>query len=144
MINELQRLLGDEDDVDILIGENQAGFSFGNLRLVTALIEGTFPNYEMVVPQNHDKEAVVSTSAFSEAVRRTRTMTNDKFHSLFGQKPRNAKKDSLSQFHMDIAASIQEVIEEIVLKILSLKKFKFKLFLTFCQTFWNFCKKPNF
>jgi len=82
MINELQRLLGDEDDVDILIGENQAGFSFGNLRLVTALIEGTFPNYEMVVPQNHDKEAVVSTSAFSEAVRRTRTMTNDKFNSV--------------------------------------------------------------
>ena len=51
------------------------------------------------------------------------TMTNDKFHSLFGQKPRNAKKDSLSQFHMDIAASIQKVTEDIVIKLAkSLKK----------------------
>ena len=82
MINELQRLLSDEGDVNILIGDNQAGFSFGSLRLVTALIEGTFPNYEMVVPQNHDKEAIVDTSLFSEAVRRTRTMTNDKFNSV--------------------------------------------------------------
>jgi DNA polymerase III subunit beta len=82
MINELSRLLDDDDDVDILISENQAGFSFGSVKLVTALIEGTFPNYEMVVPKSHDKEALVSTSQFSEAIRRTRTMTNDKFNSV--------------------------------------------------------------
>ena len=82
MINELSRLLSDDGDVNILISDNQAGFSFGSLRLVTALIEGTFPNYEMVVPKSHDKEALVSTAAFSEAIRRTRTMTNDKFNSV--------------------------------------------------------------
>lgn len=82
MIHELERLLGDEGDVSILISDNQAGFSFGSLRLVTALIEGTFPNYEMVVPKSHDKEAKVSTALFSEAIRRTRTMTNDKFNSV--------------------------------------------------------------
>lgn len=82
MINELSRLLSDEGDVNILISDNQAGFSFGSLRLVTALIEGTFPNYEMVVPKSHDKEAQVPTAQFSEAIRRTRTMTNDKFNSV--------------------------------------------------------------
>ncbi|HIB53401.1 MAG TPA: DNA polymerase III subunit beta [Nitrospirales bacterium] len=82
MIHELERLLDDEGDVEILISENQAGFSFGSLRLVTALIEGTFPNYEMVVPKSHDKEAIVSTAVFIEAIRRTRTMTNDKFNSV--------------------------------------------------------------
>ena len=51
------------------------------------------------------------------------TMTNKKFHDLFGQEPRNAKKDLLSQFHMDIAASIQKVTEDIVIKLVrSLKK----------------------
>ncbi len=44
------------------------------------------------------------------------TMTNDKFEDLFGQKPRDPK-ELLTQFHMDIASSIQAVIEEIVLKI---------------------------
>jgi len=51
------------------------------------------------------------------------TMTNQKFHNLFGEKPRDPKIDKLTQFHMDIAASIQKVTEDIMLKIsISLKK----------------------
>mgnify|MGYP001414531343 FL=1 len=45
------------------------------------------------------------------------TMTNDKFHHLFGQKPRDPMKEKLTQFHMDIAASIQKVTEEIMIKL---------------------------
>ena len=45
------------------------------------------------------------------------TMTNDKFDELFGQKPRNSLNEKISQFHMDIAASIQTVTEEIMIKL---------------------------
>jgi len=45
------------------------------------------------------------------------TMTNEKFNKLFGAEPRNSKKDKITQFHMDIAASIQKVTEEIMVKI---------------------------
>ena len=45
------------------------------------------------------------------------TMTNNKFSKLFGKDVRNPEKDLLTQFHMDIAASIQSVTEEIVLAI---------------------------
>ena len=45
------------------------------------------------------------------------TMTNDKFNDLFGQKPRNPQKEKITQFHMDIAASIQKVTEEIMIKL---------------------------
>ncbi len=45
------------------------------------------------------------------------TMTNEKFSKLFGQKARNPEKDLLTQFHMDIASSIQAVTEEIVLRL---------------------------
>lgn len=45
------------------------------------------------------------------------TMTNQKFSKLFDHPVRDSKKDLLTQFHMDIAASIQTVTEEIVLKI---------------------------
>ena len=47
------------------------------------------------------------------------TMTNEKFTKLFGHKVRNPEKDLLTQFHMDIAASIQSVTEEIVLRIVT-------------------------
>ena len=45
------------------------------------------------------------------------TMTNDKFHKLFGQKPRDANNEKLTQFHMDIAASIQKITEDIMIKL---------------------------
>ena len=45
------------------------------------------------------------------------TMTNDKFDNLFGQKRRNPENEKLTQFHMDIAASIQKVTEEIMIKL---------------------------
>ena len=44
------------------------------------------------------------------------TMTNNNFHSLFGKEPRNPK-DKITQFHMDIAASVQKVTEEIMIKL---------------------------
>jgi carbamoyltransferase len=44
-------------------------------------------------------------------------MTNDKFAALFGQPVRKADKDPLTQFHMDIAASVQAVTEHVVLKL---------------------------
>ena len=47
------------------------------------------------------------------------TMTNDDFSKLFGHKVRDPKKELLTQFHMDLAASIQQVIEKIVLKLVS-------------------------
>tara|TARA_Y100000031_G_scaffold33374_1_gene37333 strand:+ start:107 stop:1948 length:1842 start_codon:yes stop_codon:yes gene_type:complete len=51
------------------------------------------------------------------------TMINNKFEDLFGQKARNPQKDLLTQFHMDIASSIQSVTEEIILKLtMSLSK----------------------
>lgn len=82
MIHELERLLGDDEDVMVYMDESQCAFIFDRSRLVTALIEGNFPNYDMVVPKKHDKEIVIDTAKFTEAMRRTRTMTNEKFNSV--------------------------------------------------------------
>ena len=45
------------------------------------------------------------------------TMTNKKFDNLFGQPVRKSEEELLTQFHMDIAASIQSVTEEIILSL---------------------------
>ena len=45
------------------------------------------------------------------------TMTNKKFDDLFGQPVRKSEEELLTQFHMDIAASVQAVTEEIVLRL---------------------------
>ncbi len=51
------------------------------------------------------------------------TMTNKNFDALFGKKPRKPETEKITQFHMDIAASIQNVTEKIMLLLVkSLKK----------------------
>ena len=45
------------------------------------------------------------------------TMTNNKFNDLFGKKNRNPKNEKITEFHMDIAASIQKVTEDIIIKL---------------------------
>ena len=55
------------------------------------------------------------------------TMTNKNFSNLFGQKVRNSTKDKLTQFHMDIAASIQAVTEEIILKLVKSLASEYKI-----------------
>jgi len=55
------------------------------------------------------------------------TMTNEKFNNLFNEKPRNSKSEKITQFHMDVAASIQNVTEEIMLKIAQSLRNEYKL-----------------
>ena len=55
------------------------------------------------------------------------TMTNDKFDRLFGQKRRDPSKEDISQFHMDIASSIQNVTEIIMLKMSKSLRDEFKI-----------------
>ena len=55
------------------------------------------------------------------------TMTNKKFDNLFGQKVRDSKQEKLTQFHMDIAASIQKVTEDIMIKLIKSLKEEFNL-----------------
>ena len=55
------------------------------------------------------------------------TMTNNNFSNLFGQNPRDPKNEKLTQFHMDIAASIQKVTEDIMLKIAKSLKEEFNI-----------------
>ena len=55
------------------------------------------------------------------------TMTNKKFNNLFGQNPRDSKKEKLTQFHMDIAASIQKVTEDVMIKLAKSLKEEFNI-----------------
>ena len=55
------------------------------------------------------------------------TMTNEKFDNLFGQKVRDSKLEKLTQFHMDIAASIQKVTEDVMIKLIKSLKEEFNI-----------------
>ncbi len=73
---ELDRVLQDEGDVKIALGDNQIFFDVGNIKLVSRLIEGEFPNYEQVIPKEIKDKVVVSREKFLSAIKRVALFTN--------------------------------------------------------------------
>ncbi len=70
-IGELTKLLSEtEQDVTVSVSENQIRFSFGDVILASRLIDGTFPDYERVIPQDNDKFMEVDSNALTTVVDR--------------------------------------------------------------------------
>ena len=82
-IIELSRLLSDNDDaLSIRLSPNQAEFRFGEIELVSKLIDGKFPDYERVIPQNHNKVITLVRTTFLQSLHRAAILTNEKFRGV--------------------------------------------------------------
>lgn len=80
---ELVRQLSDSEEfVDITITGNQACFKFGDIELITKLIDGKFPDYERVIPQGNPKLVKLQRQVFLAALQRAAILTNEKFRGL--------------------------------------------------------------
>ena len=84
---ELKRLLPEEDDdkeipVKIDFAANQARFTFNGVEVTTKLLEGTYPDYERVIPTNNDKVFLISREALLQALQRTAVLASDKFKGV--------------------------------------------------------------
>ena len=76
---ELVKLIeSDEGEVEIALSASKIRFSFNGLTLTSKLIDGTFPDYERVIPRNNDKTLDVDTKLFSSAVDRVSTISFEK------------------------------------------------------------------
>ncbi len=75
---ELQRLLTSSgDEVAVRLGERDASFEVGAVRLSTRLIEGEFPDYQRLIPSTHANRLVIGKEALLDAVRRVRLLVRD-------------------------------------------------------------------
>ncbi len=78
-VNELIRLLQEtNENVQISTSDTQATFSVGDIFLSTRLIDGTFPDYEAVVPAANDRMIQVDVQEFSSAIDRVSTVSSEK------------------------------------------------------------------
>ena len=82
-VTELQRLLDDSDEpVTIDIAPNQIRFRFGEVELLSKLVEGKFPDYQRVIPQGYKKAIVLDRSTWGDALKRASILTSDKFKGV--------------------------------------------------------------
>ena len=81
-VTELGRLLGDEGDVKMSVGENQIAFEIGGSLLVSKLIEGNYPNYRQVIPGEAKERITLERETFLNAVHRVSLLSSEKSNSV--------------------------------------------------------------
>ncbi len=94
---ELQRLLRDSDvkapageegaanpdnAIEMRFAGNQAKFSFSGMEFVTKLVEGKFPDYNRVIPKNHQNSVTLGRAALLASLQRVAILTSEKFKGI--------------------------------------------------------------
>ena len=82
-VNELRKLIDESDEpVEISLSETKVRFAFGDTVLTSKLIDGTFPDYERVIPSGNDKVMEVDCKSFAQAVDRVSTISSEKSRAV--------------------------------------------------------------
>jgi DNA polymerase III subunit beta len=101
-VTELQRLLGEEGEMQISVGENLVSFELSGSQLVSKLVEGNYPNYRQVIPGEAKERITIEREALLNSVRRVSLLSNDKTSSV---------RLNFSRNNLDITANTPEVGE---------------------------------
>src|SRR6202008_700850 len=86
-VNELNRLLQDQGEIELRYAENQASFTLkdekgSSILIITKLIEGNYPNYRQVIPTETKERVTLVREEFLHALRRAEIMTSEKSNSV--------------------------------------------------------------
>ncbi|GBE06351.1 MAG TPA: DNA polymerase III subunit beta [Nitrospirae bacterium] len=105
---EIRRLLEDsEGDVTIGLDKNHIFFSIDDIVFTSRLIEGTYPNYEQVIPQDNEKKAEIDRIACAKALRRTSIMSRERTNAVrFDLEP---GKLTLISINPDVGEAREEI-----------------------------------
>ena len=82
-VGEMSKLIDEyEGDVRLGLTDTRARFSFGSIEVTTKLIDGTFPDYQRVIPADNTNIMQVAAAPFREAVDRVSTISAEKSRSV--------------------------------------------------------------
>jgi DNA polymerase-3 subunit beta len=71
-----------QESLEVAFGENQLAIRGGGNVLYTRLIEGPYPNYQQVIPQDNDKTAIADRDGLTHALRRMAVVASDQTHRV--------------------------------------------------------------
>jgi DNA polymerase-3 subunit beta len=98
-VNEIRKLaeeIRDENEIKVLLSDTKVQFALGTVTLTSKLIDGTFPEYERVIPRGNDKKLVVPRKDFADAVKRVAAISSEKSRPV---------KLSLGTNHLRVSAA---------------------------------------
>jgi DNA polymerase-3 subunit beta len=81
-LNQVLRLIVDEDQIAIAIDKAFVGFFVGDTIVYSRRIEGTFPNYKQVIPKNNENILIADRTGLMSAVKRVSLLADSKTHKV--------------------------------------------------------------
>lgn len=81
-LEQVRRLFPAEEELEIARGENHIGFRSPFTSVFSRLIEGPYPNYELVIPRDNDRVAVADKVALMSALKRMSVVASDQTHRI--------------------------------------------------------------
>ncbi|MGI9293706.1 MAG: DNA polymerase III subunit beta [Pseudomonadales bacterium] len=79
---ELQRLMSGDGDLQIELGSNHVRIQLEGIRFTSKLIDGRFPEYERVIPQDTSNALTADRTLFRSALQRTAILSNEKYRGI--------------------------------------------------------------
>jgi len=109
-LNQINRLIGEGKQLeDITFGEKYLQANLHGAVVITRLVEGPYPNYELVMPKDNDKLVVVDRDILEAAVRRVAILSNSQTHQVrFDLEESSAMLSAVSP---DLGAEAREQVE---------------------------------
>lgn len=81
-ILELSRILGDEGECQVKVGERQIAFEFSDILMISRLIDGRYPDYKQVIPAAEGTTLSLPREELSQMVKRASLITDEKSNSV--------------------------------------------------------------
>ncbi len=82
-VTELHKLIEDSNgDIRVALSETKIRFTLDDVQVTSKLIDGTFPDYERVIPAGNDKEWEVDRRLFAEAIDRVSAISSEKSRAI--------------------------------------------------------------
>jgi DNA polymerase-3 subunit beta len=107
-VTEVQRLIEDNAaEITVELSSAKIRFSIGNVVLTSKLIDGTFPDYQRVIPSGNDKELVIDKKDFEAAVDRVSTVSSERGRAV--KLSLSAGKLILSVTNPDSGSATEEI-----------------------------------
>ena len=107
-VGEIRKLLDEAaDTIEVSLSQSKIRFVFDHIVMTSKLIDGTFPNYEQVIPAHNDKSVEVSPKLFSGAIDRVSTISDGKSRAV--KLSLNGKTMTLSANSPDAGSATEDL-----------------------------------
>lgn len=81
-LNELRRFITNVDEIHFYIGKTHVMFEMDHIVFLTRMIEGNYPDYEVVIPKHNDKVAIANKNNLIASLRRVNVLSKERQNAI--------------------------------------------------------------